>query len=173
MFRAYATEFQDVAREAAVTDTDSTDASGPIIQGHFTRALLAALRGVVASPPGGVTPSALEKYLIDAVPRIAQASNHIQTARVPANELPDDDLESRFGNAQPLVAGNITIRFSPNRRDDVVLFGPNLEEVKRGGVASGPWVLPLERGLYQLVDGQGEEMTIRFQPKEEMADVEF
>jgi hypothetical protein len=173
LFRAYATEFLNLAREAAVNETAPLEAEGPVIQGYFTQALLTALRGAAAEPGGGVKPSKLKEYLEREVFRLAESRGHKQQARVSANELPDEP-ESFFGSAPPLVAANIEIRFQPGRRGEVRLIGPDLAEIKKGQASSGPWQLSLSQGIYLLsgTDPFGE-MHIPFQPKTEVTYVEF
>jgi hypothetical protein len=167
-FKAFATEFQSASFEAAITQNNA-----PIIRGHFTRALLAALRGGAASPGGGVKPSALKDYLEREVPRIAAEAKHNQTATVPQNNLPDEPA-SYFGSASPIARANIKIQFSDQRAGEVVLIGPDNVELKRARADAGDWSLTLDPGLYLLVDQVSqEEKPIRFKPEEKVRDVTF
>jgi hypothetical protein len=185
-FKAFATEFLAPSFEAAVAAAEAAAAppgtvesaeadaeSAPEVRGHFTRALLAALRGGAAGPGPGVRPSALQAYLEREVPRIADGSNHRQNARVPQNELPDAP-GSLFGSAPPAAAGNLVIRFTSARTGDVVLIGPEGDECSRGPASSGPWQFSLPKGLYLLEDlVTGQTLDIRHRPAEGISDVEF
>jgi hypothetical protein len=165
----FAAEFQNPAMEAEVTE-GAVGEEGPIVRGHFTEALLAGLYGGAASPNGGVTSSALKQYLELNVPRIASDHQHTQVAQVVA-DFPDA-AQPVFGSAKP--SANFRIEFSAGRTGEMVLEGPDLEEVKRGDASTGPWQLPLEKGRYLLRDlGAGEELVIPFRPGAEVTVVTF
>ena len=186
-FKAFGTEFLAPSFEAAAAAPDGNGAAAAggaavaatattaqaDVRGHFTRALLAALRGGAAGPTPGVQPSALKEYLEREVPRIAARSKHLQTARVPQNDLPDGPA-FLFGSAPASAPANVQIRFKDGRTGEIVLTGPDLAEIRRGPASSGPWMLPLAPGLHELKDMQsGEVVNIRHQPAGGVLDVEF
>ncbi len=167
-FKAFATEFQSASYEAAGQGEDNS-----LVRGHFTRALITALRGGAASAEGGVKPSTLKAYLEREVPRIAALSKHNQTTRVAQNDLPDETT-SYFGSAPPAAPANIRIRFKAERVGEVALIGPDDTELKRALASAGPWTLTLSKGLYLLSDlTTGESLPIRFSPQEDLTDVNF
>jgi hypothetical protein len=164
----FATEFQNAAMEAQI-DPGVGD-EGPIVRGHFTEALIAALKGGAARPGGGVPAGALKSYLELNVPRIAKDHEHVQNAQVIA-DFPAN-AEPVFGSALP--EANFRIEFSPARQGEIVLEGPDLEVVNRGDASTGPWSLTLGKGRYRLSEiGSGQELDIRFQPSEEVTVVTF
>jgi Caspase domain len=164
----FATEFQSAAMEAEVEAAEGEE--GPVVRGHFTEALLAGLRGGAASPAGGVRAGDLKRYLERQVPRIARDHQHVQTAQVVA-DFPED-AQPVFGSALP--EANFRIEFSPGRRGEVVLEGPDLEEIRRGDASTGPWLLTLAKGRYLLRDlGTGEQRDIPFRPAGEVTVVAF
>jgi hypothetical protein len=170
LFKAYATEFQNASYEAAMAPEGSGDP--PTIRGHFTRALLAALKGGAADPVGGVKPSDLVAYLKTWVPRLALQSNHNQTPHIPQQELPDEP-GSYFGNALPTAPANFTVRFKPGRTGEAILIGPNGDELQRQSMTAGDWVLTLSEGLHILKDSSGNYLThFYFKPQEAKTDVE-
>jgi hypothetical protein len=165
---AFATEFQNAAMEAEVDEGVSEE--GPVVRGHFTEALVAALNGGAADSAGGVTASELKRYLELNVPRIAQAHDHVQNAQVMI-DFPED-AQPVFGSALP--EANFRIEFSPERQGDMVLEGPELEEVRRGDASTGPWELTLKKGRYLLRDqARGEQVDIPFRPSQEVTVVRF
>lgn len=138
MFVAYATEFMNAAYEAETGQIEN-DSN---VRGHFTRALMEALRGAAAELTGGVRASKLKDYLEVHIPQIAKARNHIQKPEV-VNGLDADPL---FGHALPLTqvadfAVNIT--FTPERSGEVMLEDGQLQELRRGDVSTGPWRIPV------------------------------
>jgi len=164
----FATEFQNAAMEAEVDDNAGEE--GPEVRGHFTEALLAGLKGGAARPEGGVASSDLKRYLELNVPRIAKVHNHVQKAHV-IDDFPED-AQPVFGSALP--EANFTIEFAPQRRGEMVLEGPNLEEVHRGDASTGPWRLTLGKGRYLLRDlARSEQLDIPFRPSEEVTLVTF
>ena len=165
----FAAEFQNPAMEAEVTE-GAVGEEGPIVRGHFTEALLAALYGGAAGPEGGVKSRALKRYLELNVPRIASDHQHTQVAQV-VDGFPDA-AQPVFGSAKPV--GNFRIEFSAGRAGEMVLEGPDLEEVRRGDAATGPWELTLDKGRYLLRDiAAGEELDIPFRPDAEVSVVTF
>jgi hypothetical protein len=164
----FATEFENAAMEAEVEEAVGEE--GPIVRGHFTDALLAALNGGAARPEGGVTSGGLKRYLELNVPRIAKDHEHVQNAQV-ITDFPED-AQPVFGTALP--EANFKIEFSPQRAGEMLLEGPELEEVRRGDAATGPWELTLSKGRYLLRDlAGGEDLDIRFQPGDEVTVVTF
>jgi hypothetical protein len=166
----FATEFQSAAMEAQSAGGAGLDDEGPIVRGHFTEALLAALYGGAARAEGGVTAGALKGYLENNVPRIASAHDHQQAAQVVLDFA--EGAQPVFGSAVP--EGNVRIAFSPQRQGAILLEGPDLRAIQEGDAATGPWNLTLEPGLHRLLErGSGEEQILRFQPGREVADVAF
>ena len=165
----FAAEFQNPAMEAEVTE-GAVGEDGPIVRGHFTEALLAALYGGAAGPEGGVTSTALKRYLELNVPRIAHDHEHTQIAQVVV-DFPDA-TQPVFGSAKP--SANFRIEFSAARTGEMVLEGPDLEEVRRGDASTGPWELTLVKGRYLLRDlGADEQLDIPFRPGAEVTVVTF
>jgi hypothetical protein len=165
----FAAEFQNLAMEAEVTE-GAVGEEGPIVRGHFTEALLAGLYGGAAAPNGGVTSGALKQYLELNVPRIAHDHEHTQVAQVVA-DFPEA-AQPVFGTALP--SANFRIEFAAGRAGEMVLEGPDLEEVRRADASTGPWDLTLAKGRYLLRDlAAGEELVIPFRPGAEVTVVAF
>lgn len=170
VFKAYGSEFLNPAYEAEVAATHGDQAAGSIVRGHFTKALLDALKGGAASEGGGVKASTLKKYLEIEVKRIAKKHNHRQKAHV-VNGFPSIK-EPVFGSAMP--EANVKIQFLASRRGEIVLEGPGLEIIKQADASTGPWELTLSKNHYFLRELEtGKEMHFRFQPQEEVTHVEF
>lgn len=172
-FVGYATEFMNAAYEA---ETGSAG-GGSDVRGHFTRALIDALKGAAAEPSGGVRASKLKEYLEVNTPLIAKAKKHIQKPEV-VNGL-DADQEPLFGHAKPLpsapgLAVNIAFRSVTN--GEAVVEDGQLHELKRGDVTTGPWRIPVSgRTMLQVrMLPNGLEKTIRVLGDEtEEINVEF
>jgi hypothetical protein len=163
IYLGFATEFQDRAFEA-----ETADADGKQIRGHFTRALMEGLRGGAASDGGGVTAEALKKYVELETPRIAQKAGHQQTPNV-INGLPAGVV---FGSAGPVVEARIV--FKAGRTGEVVLEGPEGEEIRRGDASTGPWNVKLRSAMYALLaPATLDEKTFRIRPAAGVTDVEF
>ena len=171
-FIANASEVFNPAFEAAV---EAATGSPPVVRGHFTQALLEALRGGAAAPGGGVSASGLKAYLERETPRIARDHDHEQHSEVDNGLLAAP--EPIFGSAPPPDPGRlaaVTIRFRPDRTAEVVLEGPDLAEIRRGPAGSGPWTLQLGPGQHVLTDqATGEERSVKVRPGTEVLDVEF
>jgi hypothetical protein len=170
-FIGYATEFQQLAFEAAGTSSEAEHA-GPVeeIRGHFTEALISALRGGAARPEGGVTASALKAHLELEVPRLAQAKQQKQFSQV-VSDMPSTD-EPVFGAAKPLA--NCEIRFSPGRAGQIRLEGPDLHVIQEADAATAPWRLTLRPGRYCLIEiATGQELIFPFRPTEAAQNVTF
>jgi hypothetical protein len=164
----FATEFQNAAMEAEVDEAVGEE--GPVVRGHFTEALLAGLNGGAARPGGGVTARELKHYLELNVPRIAKDHEHVQSAQV-ITDFPED-AQPVFGSALP--EANFRIEFSPQRQGEMVLEGPDLDEIRRDDASTGPWELTLSKGRYLLRDlARGDQVDIPFQPSEEVTVVTF
>jgi hypothetical protein len=173
VFVAYATEFQAAAFEGGPSPPAEDDE--PIVHGHFTEALLAALRGGAARPAGGVTASNLWRYLYRMVPRIAKRHRHEQSPIIsPFAIPPDDPNEPVFGAAPRLAMVDVKIAFTPARQGPIKLEGPNLEVVRQGEVASGPWEETLPLATHLLTDlGTGARQDFIPQAAEGEFYVEF
>ncbi len=170
-FVAYATEFMNAAYEAQTgTTTDGED-----VRGHFTRALMAALKGGAAEPGGGVRASRLKEYIEVNTPLIARAANHHQRPEV-VNGL-DAKNDPLFGSAlQSRRALTVVIAFAPGTVGEVVVEDGQLRELHRGDAGSGPWRIALQEptrlGVHSLSDGR--EITVRVRGDEtEDVHVEF
>jgi uncharacterized caspase-like protein len=172
IFLAYATEFQKAAFESDTPEgTEEEENEEENVRGHFTQALMAGLRGGAAVTQGGVPASRLKEFLEKEVPRIAKDRGYNQTPQIPI-DMPTQN-EPIFGAAKP--EANFTISFGDRRQGEIVLeYGVDLQIVKRGDAAGGPWNLTLEKGVYFLREQRtGEEKTIRFRPEEGVTHVEF
>lgn len=171
-FVGYATEFMNAAYEA---ETGQADGESDV-RGHFTRALMDALKGAAAEPGGGVRASKLKEYLEVNTPLIAKAKNHIQKPEV-VNGL-DADVEPLFGHAKPPRAPGlvVSITFTSVANGEAVVEDGQLRELKRGDVATGPWRIPVTGRTMLLVRmlPNGPEKAIRVQGDEtEELHVEF
>lgn len=170
-FIGYAAEFLNPAFESSVAEAAAAGGNPADVRGHFTRALLAALRGGAARTEGGVPAGRLKEYLEAETPRIAQQSGHAQKPEV-VNGFPAAP-EPLFGSAPPATM-NVTIRFRAARAGEIVLEGPELQDIKRGPASGGPWRLRLDKGLYILREENATgEMSLRVRSGEELVDVEF
>lgn len=164
-FVGYATEFMNAAYEAETGQAEGE--SG--VRGHFTRALMDALKGAAAEPGGGVRASKLKEYLEVNTPLIAKAKGHIQKPEV-VNGL-DADQEPVFGHAKPAPSAPgfaVNIAFTSVADGEAVVEDGHLREVKRGAVATGPWRIPVSGRTMLLVRmlPNGPEKTIRVQGDE-------
>ena len=164
MLVAHATEFQTVSFEAETGDVDDSDE--PIVRGHFTEALLKALHGAAARTEGGVLASELLEYLYKVVPRIALRHNHVQKPKfepfgIPAG-LPEEPV---FGNATRIETVDVVFTFSSTRTGEILIEGPDLRQIRKGDVSTGPWRETLELATYMLTDvANGEQMSVHLQP---------
>lgn len=164
-FIAHATELFQQSMEASVPGGNGEP---PLVRGHFTRALLAALWGGAAEKTGGVTPSALKSYVERETPLIAGEAGHSQKPVV-SNEL-DDTV--RLGSAVPKL--DVEIRLKPEHVGDIRLEGPTLNVVHVGPASSSPWELTLEGGRHTLMHvDSGVSKAIPFRPSHERQRVEF
>lgn len=158
-FTAYATEFDNLAYEAAIGP------GGPV-RGHFTRALMEALRGAAAGPQRGVQPGRLAGYVGRRTTELATDSGHNQKAHIPS--LPVNQSNWIFGDYAP-AAYNLRIEFDPRRGGEVSLEDSAGVTLGTRNVAAGPWDLNLEPALYSLVDrATGEEKAFRVRPAKEV-----
>ena len=169
-FLAYATELMNPAFEVA-TGGDTTPA-----RGHFSRALMNALKGAAAQPGGGVRAGDLERYLYAEVPRIAREHNHNQQPEVISSYDPAE--EPVFGSATRVGAGapaaNVIITFQTTAAGQVRLEGPDIDEFRFHNASPQPWPLPLGIGIYILRDMQsGREINIRVRSQTEVQNVVF
>jgi hypothetical protein len=170
-FIGYATEYMNAAFEA---DSGQSN-SGIDVRGHFTRALMDALRGAAAEPNGGVLATKLKEYLEVNTPLIAKASNHSQRPEV-INGL---DANPLFGNAKrseqvPGFAVNIV--FKSFQSGEVVVEDGQLNELKRGHVETGPWRISVSGRTILLLKhlSTGTEKSIRIHGDEKVdLNVEF
>jgi uncharacterized caspase-like protein len=141
-FEGFATEFQNASFEAEVRVDPTME---PEVRGHFTSALLDALRGAAARPGGGVLFSELKDYLEREVPLLARAAGHEQTPAV-SNQLA---AGATLGRAQPGAV--VTIEFTAGRQGIIVLEPPLGDQpLRRDDAATGPWTIPLSRGNHRL-----------------------
>jgi hypothetical protein len=172
-FVGYATEFMNAAYEA---ETGQADGESDV-RGHFTHALMDALKGAAAEPGGGVRASKLKEYLEVNTPLIAKAKNHIQKPEV-VNGL-DAVEEPLFGHAKPpprAPGRGVSIAFTSVANGEAVVEDGQLRELKRGDVATGPWRIPVSGRTMLLVRmlPNGPEKAIRVQGDEtEELHVEF
>jgi hypothetical protein len=140
-FEAYATEFENLAYEA------EENQGGPV-RGHFTRALLEALRGGAAGPGRGVMPSRLAGYVNRRTTELATGQGQNQKAYIPS--VPADEANWIFGNYP--AEHDVEISFKPERAGTVLLEDPFRREIRRGAAREGPWQLRLEAALHLLTD---------------------
>ncbi|HYA43008.1 MAG TPA: caspase family protein [Syntrophobacteraceae bacterium] len=173
VFLAYATEFQSEAFEGGLPPLVEDDE--PIVHGHFTEALLAALKGGAARPEGGVAASSLWSYLDKVVPRIAKRHQHMQKPRiVPFSVPPGDPGEPVFGTAPRRADVDVKFVFTPKRQGPIKLEGPTLEVICEEETTSADWVKTLPIGSYLLTDqGTGETLSVILQATEGEFRVEF
>lgn len=172
-FIGYATEFLNAAFEAETGQTDGESE----VRGHFTRALMDALKGAAAEPGGGVRASKLKEYLEVNTPLIAKASNHIQSPEV-VNGLDAQD-DPLFGHAKPPIQAEgfvVNIVFKSFVNGEAVVEDGQLRELKRGDVATGPWRIPVSGRTMLLLRylPTGAEKNVRVEGSEtEDLHVEF
>ena len=183
LFVAHATEFQTTAHEAEVEAGDAVngqndetdDEEEPIVRGHFTRALMAALKGAAANGGGGVTALELAMYLEKVVPRIAKRSGHVQK---PVFEfrgfVPGTATQPVFGSAPKITTVDTTIRFSATRTGLIRLEGPTMEIIREGATSTGPWEETLSAAVHLLTDLEtNEELELQLTETGGNVDVEF
>ena len=143
------------------------------VRGHFSRALLEALWGGAAVEQGGVPASQLKAYLERRTSEISRENNpgFIQNAEID-NSLPAQN-EPTFGSALPLTF-DVEIHFKSERSGEIVLFGPDDSEIKRGDIASGPWEVKLSFAKHILFDlTSGTIKTIQLDTKKDLQRVDF
>lgn len=172
-FIGYATEFMNAAYEAEIGLTEGESD----VRGHFTRALMDALKGAAAEPTGGVRASKLKVYLDVNTPLIAKASNHMQRPEV-VNGL-DAGEDPLFGYARPprqTPEFTVNIAFKSVAAGEAVVEDGQLRELRRGDVSTGPWRIPVSgRTMLQVRHlPTSAEKTVRVQGNEtEELHVEF
>jgi uncharacterized caspase-like protein len=150
-FVAFATEFQDVAREAMVSPADSGTGDRPLFRSYFTQALLNALRGGAARIEGGVPASALRKYLEDETPLLGGQKPQV------LNALSEEAI---FGGYLP--GAKFRFQFRPERLGPIVLIGPDNREIERWCRPWNPVERSLTRWLHLLLDeATGEIKPLR------------
>ncbi|RJG09035.1 caspase family protein [Pseudomonas cavernicola] len=164
-FVGYATEFMNAAYEAEIGQADGESD----VRGHFTQALMNALKGAAAEPTGGVRASKLKEYLEVNTPLIAKASNHIQNSEV-VNGL-DTTADPLFGHAKPPAQAPgfaVNLVFRSVAKGEAVVEDGQLRELKRGDVSTGPWRIPVSGRTMLLLRylPTGAEKTIRVQGNE-------
>jgi hypothetical protein len=150
-FTAFAAEIGNAAYEAKLAEEEA-QGQQPGPRGHFTEALMEALRGGAASPGRGVTAQRLEEHLKKRTTEIAARHKHSQVARVRPDLRPGVNII--FGDYPPI--SNVIIEFVPARPVPVVLFGPLSEKIKSGTADTGPWELNLTAGNYCLQENGNE-----------------
>jgi hypothetical protein len=166
---AYATQFLQSAFEAAEASGDGEEGEGEYL-GHFTKALISGLYGAASDAAGGVPAAKLKSYLDTESRRIATEKGHTQIPEI-INGFSDVD-EPRFGTALPLANAHIT--FTQARQGRIILESHTLKSVREGDASTGPWDVPLEKGLYVIREEEtGEEKPIRFRLEEGVLNVEF
>ena len=165
VFTAYATEFNSLAYESLVGGDDLNR-----LRGYFTRALLAGLRGGAAIASGGVPASALKSYIEKWTPILADDNNQKQTPQVDNGF--DTVNEPVFGAAKPIA--NVRLTFAPERQGEIIVEDGDLNEVRRGDAATGPWDLAIKPGLAVAHESAGgTEKTLRILPTKGVLDVSF
>lgn len=168
-FIGYATEFQNSAYEAAVSDTT---ADAPAVRGHFTRALMNGLRGGAALSTGGVPADRLKQYLETETPRIAAANKQTQVPEI-INGL-GTNPQAMFGNFKGVAERNVTITIKATRQGPIVLEGPDLSEIRRGPSSSSPWMILLGKGWHALRDlSNSDQLSFRVGSEGEVTSVQF
>jgi len=160
LFVGYATTFQDAAFEAA-TGEDK------VVRGHFTRALIAGLKGG-AQVNGRVTGASLKEYLDREIPVIAKAASHEQQPEVNAGRLAQVVLCSP--DRVTLVKFDLS-----GHTGRIVLEGPDLEVIWEGDASEGPFELELAPSKMYLLSHpeSGDELAVRVRPGKEVPYVRF
>jgi hypothetical protein len=150
-FTAFAAELGNPSFEAKRAEEE--ESQQPAARGHFTEALIEALRGGAAGPGAarGVTAQRLEGYLKRRTAEIAEKHSHSQEARVRPDLAADCPMV--FGDYPP--AYSVEIVFDQPRAVPVVLFGPTNERILASSADVGPFQLHLSGGVYSLqIDGE-------------------
>lgn len=167
-FIAYATQFQDAAFEIEMGTLEEDEIK--LVQGYFTTALLAGLRGGAARPEGGVALKDLKEYLEVETFSLANKDN-VKQQPVIRTEFPEQN-NVFFGSAVP--EKNVIINFVNGRVGPIRLEDPETNLIREGEVNSGPWDLTLYKGNHVLIDlSTGEMKLIRFEPSNTLQHVEF
>ena len=164
---AFAAEAGDPAYEAKLAELEAQGRHSTAY-GHFTEALLEALRGGAAGPQNGVTSQRLEEYVKKRTAEIAEKHEHRQDARVIPNIK--YGVNMIFGDYP--AASEVVIEFEPPRAAPVTLFGPRAEEIKSGLADTGPWHLQLTAGKYCLNEA-GSDKFFRVRGGTEVAHERF
>lgn len=129
-------------REGAVAGA-TFDADPDAGRGHFTKLLLAGLRG--AAPDrgayGAVTATSLEQYLREKLPA---RTDHRQRAEV------NSTGGIVFRAPAPAPEYPVHVRFSSGYRGPVTLHNGVFAEIARWDTRGGPWCRSLPDGLYEL-----------------------
>jgi hypothetical protein len=156
-FIAYATEWNNLAFEAEVN-------SGGPVRGHFTRALMEALRGAAAGPVAGAPPSRLAGYVNRRTAELATQSGQRQKAHIP--NVPADEAKWIFGNYPATYT--VEIVFSPGLVGPISLTGPTGQEIARSTKPDPKWKQPLEPAWHLIKDhGTAREKKFRVIPKKD------
>ncbi|WP_170319947.1 caspase family protein [Polyangium spumosum] len=138
VFLAYATEFQRPANEVARTAGE--------VRGVFTEALVEGLRGAALGQGRMVSAASLKRYLEASTEMRARERGLFQRAEV----LDGLASEARFGSStHPAI---LRISFCGWNKEQMVLYGPGCDEIRRGDASSGPWELELSPGIYKIAE---------------------
>ncbi len=163
-FVAYGTEFNNAAYEA-----EHWDSTKSLVRGHFTRALMQALRGAASNKEGSITTVSIKGFLKTKVEEIAKSHNQQQSVM----------FEDTFTTESIIIGAPLSTKFTNLilhfvEQGNIVLEGPDLSVIKQGHSSTGPWTLALEKGLYTLtntnnnkvnyirIDGTIDPVTIDF-----------
>jgi hypothetical protein len=157
IFYAYATEFDNLAYEAAIN-------SGGPVRGHFTRALMEGLRGAAAGPSPGAGYAKLAGYVDRRTTELATLNGQKQRAYIP--QVPRNEAAWTFGNYPPTYT--VQINLSNGLTGPITVQGPTGKAIASGLQPGTSWKQPLEPAWHVVKDvGSGQEKQFRVIPQKD------
>ena len=141
-FVAYATEFNNAAYEAEHYDGNET-----AIRGHFTRALVQGLNGAATNQEGLITTGSMKGFLKVKVEEIAKNFNQNQSVRFEDSFNPEGIIVKPAFNTR-----FIELKIQFREKGNIILEGPALDELRRAHSSTGPWEIPVEKGIYTITN---------------------
>jgi hypothetical protein len=152
---AYATEFDNLAYEAAIN-------SGGPVRGHFTRALMEGLRGAAAGPSPGAGYARLAGYVKRRTTELATLNGQKQKAYIPMSPLEEESWT--FGKYPPTYL--VQINLSNGLTGPIAIQGPTGKVIASGLQPGTRWKEPLEPAWHIVKDvGSGKEKQFRVIPQ--------
>ncbi|MDR6967073.1 hypothetical protein J2X31_001073 [Flavobacterium arsenatis] len=140
-----ATEFDNKAFEALIQPGNGNQLDNSRTRGLFTTALLNGLKGG-AEQNGEITTVTLADYLKRELPELAKKKQKMQ---IPTFYVESHLPELTIIAAHPPKEIVLLINFITHG-EYIYLEDSNLEVLKEGDFTTGPWSVPVQKGLYAI-----------------------